>query len=492
MTAAVEEALGVDSDHIGQVATAAAFGGLIGARGNSGVILSQVLQGFALSLQNNEKASAPDITKALEEGARMAYRAVISPVEGTILTVVKKSAEGAAARRSEDLLRVMIGIIKSAAAALHNTPELLPVLKQAGVVDAGGKGYVTILEGFLNALKIASPNVKKHISEQAKMSYSKYTKNYQQFHNGVPAIEYLYCTEFLLSGSNLPHNNIKEELSPYGDCLMVVGNEALTRIHLHTNHPGLALEICLKYGTMHDIKINNMVEQNKQLAATSQNLTLKPLGVIAVGAGDGITRIMKNLGADCTIAGGQTLNPSTGELLKAINEVSAQNIIILPNNKNIILAAEQACRLTDKITAVIPSKSIPQGIAALLTINPIDDFETTVQKMRDALGSVRTGEITKAIRDHTGNDIFINQGEVIGLLEGDLKYSGEDTAKVLEDLLKGMIEGDGHIITLYGGAAVKMEQVEELAGKMQAIFSNQDFEVHDGGQPVYDLIISVE
>ena len=492
LEAAANKAYKMDSSSISLVAKAAARGGLLGARGNSGVILSQILHGFADSLQFKEKASAQDIVSALENGTQTAYRAVMTPVEGTILTVLKKSAEGAASQHSDNLLRIMVAILKNAFTALQETPKLLPVLEEAGVVDAGGKGFVVILEGILHALKSASPKAKT-LPASAEVKKEVAPKSHFKLFESSPALDFTYCTEFLLKGHNLPLDEIKEKLSPHGDCLMVVGREETAKVHIHTNHPGLVLESCLNLGTLHDIKISNMLDQNDELIEKSeQDGIKKSYGVISIGAGKGIAEIMKNLGADIVIAGGQTLNPSTGEFLNVIDEVPFEKIIILPNNKNIILAAEQAGELSWKEIVVIPSKSIPQGISALLTINPQEDFETTARKMLEARSSVRTGEITTAVRDTVYKELVVKKGDLIGLAEGDLIKTGNDISEVLEELLKYIIEGEGRLVTLYSGETLDISQAEELAEKMGLKFGAQDFEVQYGGQPVYDLIISVE
>lgn len=499
MLSAVSEAHASTSNHIGAVAGAAARGGLIGARGNSGVILSQILHGFACSLDGLEQATAPDIAGALAEGARVAYRTVMSPVEGTILTVVRKSAEGAADRRSADLLRLMITVLNKAFLALEETPELLPELKQAGVVDAGGKGFVVILEGFLHALKSASPlssaGPKRPVAVELPARPGQLA-----FQKSSRVINFTYCTELLVKGQSLPIEKIKNELSSYGDSLMVVGGDGLAKIHIHSNHPGLVLECCLAHGSLHDLKINNMVEQNTELfSSDSKSISRsprqdsgRPFGIISVGAGDGIAAIMKNLGADTVISGGQTLNPSTGGLLEAIEEMGAGKIIILPNNKNIILTAEQAGKLTSKEVSVIPSKSIPQGFAALLALNPEDNFETAGRKMAQAILSVRSGEITAAVRDTVYQGLNIKKGDIIGLADGDLKCAGTDLTKVLEELLETMLEGEGRLVTLYFGETVTSNQAEALSEKMQGKYKVHDFDVQSGGQPIYDLIISVE
>lgn len=490
MTAALKEAQLLVTNHIGLTAEAAARGALVGARGNSGVILSQVLQGFAQTLSAKETASASDIAAALDNGSQMAYRAVMSPVEGTILTVVKKSAEGAANRRSVDLLRIMAAAFKSAFIALEKTPDLLPVLKQAGVVDAGGKGFVTILEGARRALKSASPAAKTYVP--APVVYKDTSFPGPDNHDTTQNINFTYCTEFILKGRWLPQEVIKKDLTPLGDCLLVVGGDDLLKIHIHSNHPGLVLETCLRHGDLHDLKINNMAEQNKKFAYNEPAIFNKPFGIVSVGAGEGIISIMKNLGADRVIAGGQTLNPSTGEILKAAGEVPAEKVIILPNNKNIILSARQARGMSTKEITVVPSKNIPQGISALLTLNEGDNYDTAVKKMGEALGSVRAAEITHAIRDTAYGNLDIKKGEYIGIIDGDLMTSGPVLAEVLEDTLKIMIGGEGSLVTLYCGESLDRENLEVLLEDLQGEFSGNEFEIQSGGQPVYDLIISVE
>ncbi|MDD3653505.1 MAG: DAK2 domain-containing protein [Desulfotomaculaceae bacterium] len=491
LLAAVSEAQALASNHIGAVAGAAARGGLIGARGNSGVILSQILHGVADTLNGLERATASDIARALSEGARVAYRTVMSPVEGTILTVVRKSAEGAADRHSADLLRLMITILNRALTALEETPELLPTLKQAGVVDAGGKGFVVILEGFLRALKSASPSSPASKAPSAVKLPARPSPT--AFQKGSQVISYTYCTELLVKGQNLPLDTIKNALSSYGDSLMVVGGDRLAKVHIHSNNPGLVLECCLKHGALDDIKINNMVEQNQALVPNTELSDIRrSFGIISVGAGNGIEAIMKNLGADNVVSGGQTLNPSTGRILEAIDEIGVDKIIILPNNKNIILTAEQAGKLSAKEVSVIHSKSIPQGLAALLVLNPEDDFETASRKMSEAIFSVRSGEITAAVRDSVSRELIIKKGDIIGLAEGDLKCTGKDLTKVLEELLGTMLEGEGRLVTLYYGDAVTNNQAKALSEKMRIIYKDHDFDVQSGGQPVYYFLISVE
>jgi hypothetical protein len=493
LTAALAEAELTNSDHIGLVAEAAARGALVGARGNSGVILSQVLQGFARTLSTKENASATDLAAALDNGSQTAYRAVMVPVEGTILTVVKESAAGAARSNSLDLLRILAAVFRSACTALGNTPELLPVLKQAGVVDAGGQGFVTILEGAKRALKSASPGAKLYAPVLPGGKDNITTGGVPAYAGSKQPIMFAYCTELILKGEYLPQDIVRNSLSPLGDCLMVVGDAKLLKVHIHSNHPGLVLECCLSYGTINDLKISNMIEQNSRTFLDNERTNFKkPFGILSVGAGGGIAAIMKNLGADIVIEGGQTLNPSTGEILKGASEIPASKIIILPNNKNIILSAEQARVMSPKDITVIPTKSIPQGIAALITLNTEADFEMTAKKMKEALNTVRTGEVTHAIRDTVYGNLNIKKGEYICIIDGDLQVSGPALAGVLEDALRIMNTNNEGLVTLYRGKYLDEAVLAKLAEEMQEIFSGLEFEIHEGGQHVYDLIISVE
>jgi len=385
---------------------------------------------------------------------------------------------------------MMVAVLKKAFAALQETPNQLPLLKEAGVVDAGGKGFVVILEGCLSALKNASPVARTTLQPTAPKEV-KYSKSMTTT-RVAETISFCYCTEFLVKGNGLPLEKIKQELSTYGDSLMVVGSEELVKIHIHSNHPGLVIEYCLKYGALTDLKVTNMREQNKALRSGIQAGPDNSFGIISVGFGSGIIEIMKNLGADMVIAGGQTLNPSAGEILRVIDEMEASRIIILPNNKNVVMTAELAGSLSLKETIVVPSKSIPQGFSALLSLNPEDDIYTAAKKMNLSLSSARTGEITKAVRDTNYAGMEITKDNIIGLSEGDLKTTGKDLSVVVEDLLATMLNGEGRLVTLYFGEVVSLEQAETLTDKMRQKFSGHEFELQNGGQPVYDFIISVE
>jgi len=491
--AAVEQAEKAGSDHLGVVAHAAAKGALLGARGNSGVILSQFLHGFANSLKEREEATAREITKAFQEGSEVACRAVLRPVEGTILTVIKKFSEGAsrALSGSENLLKILASGLKEAQRALENTPNQLPVLREAGVVDAGGKGFVVILEGILFSLKKTQENHYPHTIKDLPEE-----KTLPQEHV-LGQSRLAYCTEFLIKGSSLPLEKIKEELRPCGDCLLVVGDSNLARVHIHTNHPGNVLEYCLKFGSLHDIKINNMLEQQEEMSKKREagnTQRSKNFAIISVASGNGLTEIMKEMGADVVVTGGQTLNPSAGEILRAIETLPSNQVIVLPNNKNIIHAARQAGKLSTKKVVVIPTKSIPQGLAALLTLHPEDDLDLASEKMRNALSNVLTGEITKAVRNATYRGMEIDKGEFIGIWEGEIRVKGNDLEEVLEELLRttGVLEDEGRLITFYFGKDVDMSRATEIYEKLSRNHPQHEFEIHHGGQPVYHLIISVE
>lgn len=486
---AVKEGKKVPGKHLGQVIEAAAQGCLMGARGNSGVILSQAIRGLANSLKDKEKANAQDLATAFNAGAKMAYQAVSNPVEGTMLTVMRKSAEAAqeAANRSPDLLRLMITFLRQASKALAETPEQLPVLKEAGVVDAGGKGWVVILQGILYSLRQAeqiellhdfTTNQEKRIAEFAIRD-----KDIES------DIRYTYCTEFILKGNNLLLEEIKRNLYHYGDCLMVVGNDQVAKVHIHSNHPGLVIETCLNYGTLHRLNINNMREQNIEIQEEKPE---RPWGVVSVALGEGIVNIMESLGVDQVIEGGQTMNPSTDDILKAIDSTPAHKIILLPNNKNIVLAAQQAANISNKEVTVIPTTTIPQGITALLTINTGAAYADMVESMRQVVSEVRTGEITKAVRDVKLNGQTIKKGDIIGLADNNIIATGSEINAVLKRLVEKLTINGEDLLTLYYGKELSGEVAQQAANMLQQYFSDLEIEVHYGGQPLYQYIISAE
>ncbi|SHF50748.1 DAK2 domain-containing protein [Desulforamulus putei] len=488
LLAAAKEIQNLDTTHIGEVAEAAAQACLMGARGNSGVILSQLVRGFARALEGKEKANALEVVEALEEGAKLAYQAVMNPVEGTMLTVMRRSAEAArtAVLRKYDLLRVMIITLREARLALRETPELLPVLKEAGVVDAGGRGYVVILEGILNVLKrVEDFSLLKDFTARQEDKFSK------GLTRGLDTeIHFTYCTEFLVKGSNIPLDTLRHELVPYGDCLMVVGSGQVAKVHIHTNHPGLVLENCLNYGSLHELAIHNMKEQHQQ--RKKESLPEKEVGIVTVGTGEGIIDIMNSLGADTVVVGGQTMNPSTEEIMRAIKGVPARGVLVLPNNKNIILAAEQAAKMVkDKEVKVVPTRTIPQGLSALLAQNPTGSLEDNFQRMSDAARSIVSGEVTKAVRETTHNGLKIHQGDLIGIAEGAIVTVGQDLARVVKELVDNMLDEDHSLVTLYYGSDAG-QSAEKIVDNLKTHYPDIEFELHYGGQPLYHFILSVE
>ncbi|GAB6157073.1 DAK2 domain-containing protein [Desulfotomaculum varum] len=489
LLAAAKAIQDLETCHIGEVAEAAAQACLMGARGNSGVILSQLVRGFARALEGKEKANALEVVEALEEGAKLAYQAVMNPVEGTMLTVMRRSAEAArtAVLRNYDLLRVMIITLREARLALQETPEILPVLKEAGVVDAGGRGYVVILEGILSVLKRVEDF--SLLKDFAARQEDKFAKGFSRELD--TEIQFTYCTEFLVKGSNISLDAIRHELVPYGDCLMVVGSSQLVKVHIHTNHPGLVLENCLNYGSLHEVAIHNMKDQYRQNQKQAPEPE-KEVGIVTVGSGEGIIEIMNSLGADAVVVGGQTMNPSTEEIVRAIQGVAARGVIILPNNKNIILAAEQAAKMIkDKEVKVVPTRTIPQGLSALLAQQPSGNLAENFQRMSEAARSVVSGEVTRAVRETTYNGLQIKQGDLIGITEGAIVTVGQDINRVVKELVANMLEDDHSLVTLYYGLDAG-ETAEKIFNDLKLNYPELEFELHYGGQPLYHYLISVE
>ncbi|KJS17971.1 MAG: Dak phosphatase [Peptococcaceae bacterium BRH_c4b] len=489
LLAGVKKARESHAGTAGEVAEAVAGGCLLGARGNSGVILSQILQGFAGAMQGREKVFIQDVAAAFRAGADAAYRAVTNPVEGTMLTVSRRIAEGfeESCRKNYDLLRATLHTYKLAQQSLAATPDMLPVLKQAGVVDAGGRGLVVIIEGILYALKMAATRRELKLFDLA----ASQQKEFVARQPGVSAIiQFTYCTELIVRGRGLPLEKMREELSPYGDCLMVVGGGDTVKVHIHSNHPGLVLECCLKYGVLHSVHINNMEEQHQDMK--QQPVQERPLGVVSVGLGEGIINIMESLGVDVVVAGGQTMNPSAEDILKAVQKVPAQKVLVLPNNKNVVLTARQAADMAEKEVRVVPTVSIPQGLAAMMAFNPYGDIDVIAAKMMDNAREIKYGEVTRAVRETTIDGRAVTVGDYIGLLEDKIFSGGADFFNVVEELLAGMIDEETGLVTLYYGDGLSWNTVHELTERMKNKFTGPDIEIHYGGQPHYQLIISVE
>jgi len=492
LLAGVKQAQQVLSGRICDVTAALTQGCLLGARGNSGVILSQIFCGFAQALEGYSSAGATDIARAFACGAETAYRAVGNPVEGTILTVCRETASGLekAVVRSKDPVRVFLLGYRAASRAVARTPEQLPLLREAGVVDAGGRGLMVILEGIIQALKDAAAQRNIELFDLAANQQKDFIGS--RARDFTAAIDFTYCTEFIISGRNIPMDTLRQELFPYGDCLLVVGDDGVVKVHIHSNHPGLVMECCLKYGALQAVQVSNLEEQNQELSRSAAVSEKKPLGVVAVGTGEGIATILQSMGVDAVIEGGQTMNPSTKQLLDTVNSVNAVQIILLPNNKNILLTANQAATMADREVQVVPAVSLPQVLAALLVYNPYTAAEENIVKMKMTLDDVKSGEVTMAVRNAVIDGENIRQGDFIGMADDRLVAVGRQLDALLLDLLRVMIDDDSSLVTLYYGAGLTGVEAQDLINKVQEEFSSLDFELHYGGQPLYQFIVSVE
>jgi len=490
---AVNEMNKLDDISILNVTESSSNGSLMGARGNSGVILSQILRGFHKGCYGKTSLSTEDFSEALVYAADTAYKAVMKPVEGTILTVIKAAADSSSEVATETLYfdEFLKEVIEDADKALSNTPELLPVLKQAGVVDAGGQGLIYILKGFYGAIVGEKA---KEIETEFKQKLSKELSPVSE----TDDIEFGYCTEFIVKGENLSDSQLKKEISGFGDCMLVVGTEEMLKVHIHTNEPGSVMQKALSLGELIDIKVDNMRYQHnerqyeKDVPPAEAETPLKPYGIMAVAMGEGITEIFNDLNVDKIIEGGQTMNPSTEELLSTIDEINADEIIILPNNSNIILAAQQAQKISERKISIVPTKTIPQGITAMLSFNPESGIDENILHMTDSMKEVKTIQVTYSVRDSFFNDIEIKKGDILGIFNGDIVSVGENiNAVALEVLEKAMAEDD-EIITVYYGDSIEKDIAKDLLENIESKNDDVDVEIYQGKQPVYHYIISVE
>ncbi|HGM3505567.1 TPA: DAK2 domain-containing protein [Clostridioides difficile] len=496
---ALKELAKVENDNISDIGKALSKGSLMGARGNSGVILSQIIRGIAKSIEGKSKLSTDDLAKAFKNGSDTAYKAVIKPIEGTILTVVRESGEFAikTAKKEKDIVRFLSMLVKESNSSLERTPDLLKNLKDAGVVDSGGKGLVLIYEGMLASIKgnnVEIKNADLDTNISASMDFAKSTTS-------TDDIKYCYCTEFILESSKIEDTKIRDIMMAYGDSLAVVGDDGVIKVHVHTNDPGNVLQEALKYGQLLTIKIENMklqhentlldVEEKKE--DDSEPLEEeKEFGFIATSMGEGLASIFKDFGVDHIIEGGQTMNPSTEDFMNAINNINAKNIFIFPNNSNIIMAANQAKELSEKNIIVIPTKNTPQGFAALVTFNGELSEDENKEAMMNALNSVKSGQVTFAVRDTVMNEIDVKEGNIIGIAEGNLLSAGDYVDEVTSNLIEKLVDEDTAIITLFFGEDVTESQANELRTSLEEKFEDVDVELYYGGQPLYYYLISVE
>lgn len=500
--AAVKEVENLKDLQLRTFAQAAATGALMGARGNSGVILSQLFRGFAQILETTDKVDGLILAKAFQNASEVAYRAVIKPVEGTILTVAKAAAKGAreAAAQENNYEKVISNALQYAQKALDKTPTMLPALAQAGVVDAGGKGLCLLIEGALKSLGGEWPSTKSFTSET--ITSTTEIKEPETKEKVAQPLEFRYCTELIIKGENLSQDLIRKALEKLGDSLLVVGNENVIKIHIHTNHPGKVLEFAVVQGTLHDIKIDNMEEQHQERYLTGHDENLeevkettftKDVGILGVCAGSGLAEILQSLGADLIVHGGQTMNPSIEDLVAGIKEIRAKHIFILPNNKNIILAAEQAKSLLDDVEVhVIPTKNFPQGMAALVAYDPERPIEENEKRMKEAIEQVQTGEITYAVRESQYNGLEIQNGELLGIVNSNIVTKGNNMLEVAQELVSTMLDNGGELLTVFYGSDIDTEEADELFNELQKEFPELEIEMHYGGQPLYYYIFALE
>jgi len=494
MRATMEEAFQVPDGSATAVANAMAKGALMGARGSSGVILSQVWYGIAEEVKGKELLTTADFADALDRAAQMAYKGITNPVEGTMLTVMREAAAAAKSsvkRGVKDIISVLSTTVEAAKNAVANTPRLLKVLREAGVVDAGGQGTYTILEGALRYLR-GEMELLRLRKPQIIISELPFTPQTSPIAT-VDEVPYGYCTGFILKGENLDPEVIKKRLKHKGKSLIVVGDESAVRIHIHTLDPGIILHEATKFGTMHQVNIRNIDEQRRDfLELQKEKAPVTDAAIVAVALGDGLREVFTSLGAAVVINGDQTMNPSTKDILQAVESTPAEKVIILPNNKNITLTAEQVKSLTQKQVKIVPSKTIPQGIAALLSFDYEADFETNIQIMENAIVAVRTIEITRAIRSTSFNGLKIKRKQPVGLLDGDLVAVDDTEAGVIDKLLTRLDMLKTEVVTIYYGEVVEQAAAEQIRDSIITKYPNVQVELVQGGQPHYSYIISVE
>ncbi|WP_144700839.1 DAK2 domain-containing protein [Fictibacillus phosphorivorans] len=497
------------SNQIGAVASAFAKGLLMGARGNSGVILSQLFRGFSKSIEGKETINAAEFANAFDKGVETAYKAVMKPVEGTILTVAKDAAKKAVkeAKKSDDILYIMKELVKESKASLNRTPDLLPVLKEVGVVDSGGQGLVTVYEGFLAVLEGKElPKVSVNAPSMGELVNAEHHK--AQMHMKTEDIHFGYCTEFMvrfedkkIKSNPFDEITFRNELSQHGDSLLVVADEDVVKVHIHTEQPGNMLTLAHRYGSLINIKIENMREQhsaileseNEVIPSYSQPTSekKKEYGIVTVAMGEGIEEMFSSMGAS-VIQGGQTMNPSTEDIVKAIAEVNAEKVFILPNNSNIIMASEQAASVVDEKVVIIRTKTVPQGIASILAFNPSADMAENEKKMNEAVTSVKSGQVTYAVRDTSIDGVEIAKGDFMGISEGKILTSKTDKQEVTKELLSNMLDEDSEIVTIIYGEDSSEEEAKELAEFIEEKYPDAEAEIHNGKQPIYSFILSVE
>lgn len=501
------------SANVGDLAQALAKGLLMGARGNSGVILSQVFRGFAKSVSNKKELTPQDLAQALQGGVETAYKAVMKPQEGTILTVARKSAEAAkkVAKDGGDIVAVMKDTYEAAEAALKTTPDLLPVLKEVGVVDSGGQGLTFVYQGFYDALSgnVRDDEVHKPSPvEMDEMVSAEHHKSAQGKLN-TEDIKYGYCTEIMvrlgagrLVEKKFDYDEFRGYLAEIGDSLLVIADDEVVKVHVHTEHPGMVLSYGQKFGSLIKVKVDNMRlqhetilekdEEEEREEEISENEISGDYGIIAIASGEGVAEIFKNLGVTYVLSGGQTMNPSTQDIVDAIAKTKKDKVIILPNNKNIFLAADQAAEVCDVDAVVVPSKTIAQGMAAMLGFSKDADLEENKEAMTDELDTVISGQVTIAVRDTTIEGREIKKDDYMGIVDGNIVVTNPDRREAAIEMVKAMLDEDSEVVTIIYGEDGNKEEAEAIETAVSELYEDLEIEIHEGNQPVYPYLISVE
>ena len=508
MTSGAKAVADATSEKVGDLATTLSKGLLMGARGNSGVILSQLFRGFAKAIPTVETLTAPELAQAFTHGVETAYKAVMKPVEGTILTVARIAAEYGEkkAQTSDDCVEVMKAVVHGAKRALAKTPDLLPVLKEVGVVDSGGQGLLFIYEGFLNALTGEYQANEVYEPTQAAMDEMVNAEHHRSVQGQMATedIKFGYCTEIMVKigegptvDSTFDYETFRNYLNELGDSLLVVNDDEIIKVHVHTEHPGEVMNYGQKFGSLIKIKVDNMrvqhetiLEHDQPSAAVKRPRT--PYAVIAIAAGDGLNKLFTSLGASYVISGGQTMNPSTEDIVTAINEVNADQVIVLPNNKNIFMAAQQAAEVSDIPVAVVETRTISQGMTAMLAFNEQATLAENQQAMTEILSSVVSGSVTHAIRNTAIDGIEITEGDFLGMVDGKIVVSVPDRFSASMDTLQKMISDETEIVTIIIGEEGKAKEAAKIEAALTEIYPEIEVEIHQGDQPVYPYLFSAE
>ncbi|MGG5302530.1 DAK2 protein [Enterococcus pernyi] len=511
MTSGAKAVVDSTSEKVGELAALLSKGLLMGARGNSGVILSQLFRGFSKQLPDVTVLTATDLAAAFTHGVETAYKAVMKPVEGTILTVAREAAKAGEkkAKSTDDVIEVMTAVVKGGKRALAKTPDLLPVLKEVGVVDSGGQGLLFVYEGFLTALNGEYQADEVYEPSPAQMDDMVNAEHHRSVQGQLATedIHYGYCTEIMVKigegptvDSTFDYEEFRNYLDGLGDSLLVVNDDEIIKVHVHTENPGEVMNYGQKFGSLVKVKVDNMRLQHETIlehdqapsAPVAQTKPRVPYGIVAIAAGKGVQELFESLGANYVISGGQTMNPSTEDIVKAINEVNADKVIILPNNKNIFMAADQAAEVAELPVAVVPSKTVSQGLTAMLSFNEQATLEENKETMTDVLSSVVSGQVTHAIRDTMIDGVKITEGDFLGMIDGKIVISNPDILATSLATLEQMINEDTEIVTILTGEDGSAEQAQAFAAQLSDKYPELEIEIHQGDQPVYPYLFSAE